>query len=86
MRVTKSYLNKYVKITWLDPQTHLRITLKEFLKRPLAKFESIGVVRYISKDVVILSTEHEVINEDCEIEEDLTAIPPSLIISVEKMK
>jgi len=78
MKVAKELIGKLVKITWDDPQSEIRTTLKEFLEKPLAQFESYGIIRHIGKTYVILSSEKEVNGEV----EDLTSLHKQLIKKV----
>ena len=82
VNINKSTIGQLVKVTWYDPQTQCRITLTEFLKSPLAKIETVGVVAYYNSEILVLCSE-----QCCEENPlaDYTAIHRKLVINLKAL-
>jgi len=76
--ITKNDIGRVVEIEWFDPRSDNRVTFEDFLIKPYFVITTVGKVRHVSKNCVILS------HEDCveDDEEDLSSIHPALISKV----
>lgn len=78
IRLLKRDVGKTFKVTWVDPETELRVKLDDFIHKGLGTVVTLGKLVYVSKDMIVL--EHE----RCDDLGDFTKIHPSLVVKVSK--
>ena len=75
-RLYKKDIGKTFKVTWVDPETELRVKLEDFIKKGLGPVVTIGKLVYTGREMIVL--EHE----RCDDVGDYTKIHPSLVVKV----